>query len=633
MEIVARCLILYLLITFGSIGISSKTNKKIEKSIPIYMCLVILTLYVFGIFNFLKIGFYFVCFLSIILGIIGIKKQKTKIVDLVATPGFAFFSIVYFVLMITTYNKQLVDWDHFTYRSLNAKIMYYTDTMVKGYDYFYPPAATLIEYFFMNVIGMYRQGIEAFAMQIFGISLLLPMFDNVRPKKHAKIAKISVALIIICIPAVFINLIFYESAYQDATLGLLLGYILYMFFSNSSLKYKILSIGLAMSILVLTKPSGIGIAAILIAIFIIYEFFNNRYILKRKTKALLKNKNLIIIIAITLIVLTIFASWKIVQKVYEKDNKVSQIRQTELRVEEQAKSPIEYVYKSIITTILGKSEENNDAANSNGDLIYALYRTYGLYTPIKLSLAATSILFIIAYAYYYYKIKDEKFKFQSIAIVIGLVLYILFLQLSYLLKFSKEEMIGHNGIDRYYATFLLGMLYYIYAVVIHNLNKKEYEAKKYFAILLIILLITPLNSVSNVTITSGIYNINSTQYINSAKNIAEEINEYVQEDSKIITISQTEDTKLFNIMLKYYLYPEYNANVINNVGDNNIEYIKKLSETSDYIYIFSKDDKLNKILNKIFSNIEKVENNTLYKIQNNNGNMSLIKQKHIDEII
>lgn len=631
MNVVWGYFILYLIIIFGSIFISSITNKKIEKSIAINMCIIILTLYLFGALGHLQLGVYFVSIASIILGIIGIRKQKKNIFKLVLTPGFAFFSIVYFVLMLTTYNKQLVDWDHFSYRSFNAKYMYYTNSMIKDYEFFYPPASTLIEYFFMKIIGVYRQGIEAFAIQLLGISLLLPMDENI---KKSKVAKIAVGVIIICIPAVLTNLVFYESAYIDATLGLILGYSLYTYFTEKSYIYRILAVGIPISVSAIMKPFGIVLVAVFILILVIYEFLQNKYVLKKKFRNLLKSKELKTILVIAIMIVLVFVSWDVVQKLNAKQRKAATITgANQNRVTEEGKGPIEYIVDSVITTVFGKYQENNDAADSNRGLIEALYKVYGIYTPLKLSLASTSILFIIAYVYYYYKIKDENFKFQTAAVVIGLILYMGLLQVAYITKFSTVEMLGHNGIDRYYATYLLGMLYLIFAVVINNLKKKQNSSKSYTLLLVTILLITPLQSICDATITSGIYNINSIEYINSAKNIADKINEYVEDDAQIITIAQTNETTLYNIMLKYYLYPDHNAKVFSSVGEDKIEKIKETLEDSDYIYIFSKDENLNKVLKTIF-NIEEVKNKTLYKIEyQNNGQASLVEQQYIDEII
>ena len=128
-------------------------------------------MYIFGLFEGLKYGVWFVVITSIALGIYAIIKDKKNIKEKIFTSGFTFFSIVFFILMLTSIQKDLVDYDHFFYRSINEKIMYYNDTMGKGFIRIYQPAVNLIGYFFMKVIGVYIHGVEAVSMQMFGFSI------------------------------------------------------------------------------------------------------------------------------------------------------------------------------------------------------------------------------------------------------------------------------------------------------------------------------------------------------------------------------------------------------------------------------------------------------------------------------
>lgn len=626
MTIILGFLMIYITIISGSMFISSILNKKIETTIAINIGIIILALYLFGAFNLLLQGLYIIVAINIILGIIAIIMKKKKILELILTPGFTFFSIMYFILMVTNFNKALIHWDQFSYRSLNVKMMFYNNSMIAEYARIYPPATTLLEYFFLRPIGIYIQGIEAFAMQIFGITLLLPMYENV---KKSKLANIVIGLTIIFLPAVFTSLLFYQSSYPDATLGLLLGYILYLYFTESNIKYKTIAISIATAVLVLTKPSGIAIALIIIAMLAIYEILKNKYYKKENIKKIISNKNIKIIVVIIISAILIFISWKIVLKIYTE----SPIGTDQSRVGE---SSTKYIGNSLLTTILGKYEDNNDAADSNGSFIPAIYNVKGFSFPVQMSLAITSIVIIIGYICYYYKTNNRDLKYQTIVVIVGLILYMVFLQLSYLLKFVTFEMLGHNGIDRYFPTYLLGMLYVLIAIVIKNLSKKEYIAKDYIIIMVIMLLITPIQSVCQATITSGIYNINSIEYINNSKNIADKIDEYIEDESKIITISQIQDTRLYNIMLKYYLYPNHDAKILENITQESIEKIEETikSEEYQYIYIYSTDTELTNILKNIFNNLENIKEKTLYKIEYINENdIQLIEQVYIDEKI
>lgn len=615
---------IYITIVFGSIFLSSILNKKIETTIAINIGIIILALYLFGALNLLQQGLYIIIAINIILGIIAIIIKKKKILELILTPGFTFFSIMYFILMVTNFNKALIHWDQFSYRSLNTKMMFYNNSMMAEYARIYPPATTLLEYFFLRPIGIYIQGIEAFAMQIFGIALLLPMYENI---KKLKLANIVIGLTIIFLPAVFTNLVFYQSSYPDATLGLLLGYILYLYFTESNIKYKTIAIAIATAVLVLTKPSGIAIALIIIAILAIYEILKNKYYKKENIKKIISNENIKIIAVIIISAILIFISWKIILKVYN----INSGRAYQSRVGE---SSINYIGNSVLTTIFGKYEYNNDAADSNGSFIPTIYKVKGFTFPIQMSLAITSIVIIIGYICYYYKTNNRDFKYQTIVVIVGLILYMTFLQLSYLLKFVTFEMLGHNGIDRYFPTYLLGMLYLLIAIVIKNLSKKEYIAKDYIIIMAIMLLITPIQSVCEATITSGIYNINSQEQVNYAKNRADAIDKYVEDNSKIITISQKKEEESYNIMLRYYLYPNHQVNILSNLEIEKEELLKDSinSKEYQYIYVFWKDENLEGMFKNIFNNDYELKDETLYKIEYiDEHNIRLIEQIYIDE--
>ena len=238
LTVLLRYILLYLVIISGSIFIANKANKKIEKCIAPNIAIIIIALYIFGIFEIIKYGVWIIAWINIILGLYTIINNKNKLKEKILTPGFIFFNIIFFILMITTYNKNLVDYDHYFYRSFNTKVIYYTDCISKGFEALYPPSINLLEYFFMKIIGEYAQGIEAFAVQIFGFSLLIPLFDR---NKNTKFINTVISIAIICVPAILANLIFYESAYPDALLGLIIGYSIYMLYTEKNNKFKIRS--------------------------------------------------------------------------------------------------------------------------------------------------------------------------------------------------------------------------------------------------------------------------------------------------------------------------------------------------------------------------------------------------------
>ncbi len=622
--ILLRFILLYASVIGGSMFIAYKANKKIENCIVMNFGLIIVALYIFGLFEGLKYGVWVVAILNIILGIYTIIKNwknKENFKEIILTPGFMFFSIVFFILMIVSYNKNLVDYDHFFYRSFNTKVLYTTDCMSKGYGSLYTPATNLIEYFFMKVIGIYLQGIEAFAVQILGFSLLIPLFDK---NKKSKFIDMIISILIICIPAIFKNLVFYESAYPDALLGLIIGYCMYMLVFEKNNKFKLISTAVLLSVCTITKPIGFFISGIIIAMYLIIELLNN----KENIKKFAKSKELKNIIILIFVVVLMFSSWEIFKKINNKYNEGVRT-QNASRVEG---NPILYALKSIATTTFGYYEENHDAADSNNDLIPKLYSIEAVRTPIRITLYGIIVIIVVSSLVIYKNVIEEKNKkeFAHIvtSLIIGLILYILLLQLSYIIKFSTSEMLGHNGLDRYLPTFLLAMLYVIIAITIKNMQQREFRKINYIILVAIILAFTPLQSIANVSITSGISNIDSIEYCNNGRIPAKEINEKIEKDARVISLSGDNKTDIFNWMIKYYLYPDHNVDVYNNVTEKTIENIEKKILNNDEIYyicLISTSDELNELINNKFNIDLELEEETLLKVQKEENKLELTK--------
>ena len=105
MEIITtllRYILLYIAIISGSIFMADKANKKIEKCIGPNIIITILVLYIFGIFELLKYGVWVIVIVNVILGLYTLIKnirKKQNLKEKILTPGFAFWTIAFFVLL------------------------------------------------------------------------------------------------------------------------------------------------------------------------------------------------------------------------------------------------------------------------------------------------------------------------------------------------------------------------------------------------------------------------------------------------------------------------------------------------------------------------------------------------------
>lgn len=292
----------------GSIFLADKFQKKIENCFLLTFLFTMLGLYVASFFNLLEASVWAIAIFWILLGIRTLWKHRKK-EDMffrkqVATTAFLLFTILFFAFLTFDFTKMLTNWDQYSNWSMLAKNAFYNDTWIADIGVQYPPVPTALQYFFMKIAGEYRQGIEIFAMQMLTFSCLLPLLEGT---KEQKISKIAISIIILCIPAIFIMMNFYDSSYPDVLMGVLLGFILTTYLLEEDKKYQKVVLALSFSILTLIKPTGVFVAIIAVVMFVLYEIFSNKS--KHSFKKIITSSRIKWCIVFLFIILVTYASW------------------------------------------------------------------------------------------------------------------------------------------------------------------------------------------------------------------------------------------------------------------------------------------------------------------------------------
>lgn len=606
-RIIIGYIMLYFVIMLGSTFISYKTKKSLSSSISIDILTNIAVLYVFGIFNILLIGVITTTVVSIILGIYALvkmnKTQRNTLVDF----GTIFFSIVYFVLSITTYERISNIWDEFTCWSLFTKKMFITNIYETDC---YPPVPTIWQYYCCKLIGNYTQGIEMFGLYIFSFSLSLPLF-NIK-KEKSLIYNLALSVIIICLPGIFSETYFYEAPYADAILGLLLGYIFVERIFNTKYKYSLL---VALFVLALTKGTGFYIAITTLICFFEYDAIKQ---IRNKEK--IDKKKCISKIIIFLLILSSLASWNIYKNLnITREDNINIISESKLD-----ETGIKKFITSFFTASMKTTSSSLMADMIQDNLITMLIKGSLINSYIQLSIGGFTLLLAFGFVLLYKK--NNKAKNVAIYTFGGLILYIGFLQLAYFTKFNMQEALTHNSFSRYMSSYYIAMVMAFVALVI---DSKSVDYKRDISVLMIIILaLTPLKDIANITINSGFYNYKMKKELST---IIEETNKLKQEipaNSKIYVINQQlEDNKF-----KYYMLPENDVEMGvyfgNNFAENEKEQFENiLYNTYDYVYIRETDDYFNNNYQELFN--EKIEKKATYKVIKDNGKENL-KLERID---
>lgn len=606
-RIIIGYIMLYFVIMLGSTFISYKTKKSLSSSISIDILTNIAVLYVFGLFNILLIGVITTSVISILLGIYALVKMNKTQRDTLVDFGTIFFSIIYGIFAITTYERLSNMWDEFTCWSLFTKKMFITNIYETDC---YPPVPTIWQYYCCKLIGNYTQGIEMFGLYIFSFSLSLPLF-NIK-KEKSLIYNLALSVIIICLPGIFSETYFYEAPYADAILALLLGYIFVERIFNTKYKYSLL---VALFVLALTKGTGFYIAITTLICFFVYDVIKQ---IRNKEK--IDKKKCISKIIIFLLILSSLASWNIYKNLnITREDNINIISESKLD-----ETGIKKFITSFFTASMKTTSSSLMADMIQDNLITMLIKGSLINSYIQLSIGGFTLLLAFGFVLLYKK--NNKAKNVAIYTFGGLILYIGFLQLAYFTKFNMQEALTHNSFSRYMSSYYIAMVMAFVALVI---DSKSVDYKRDISVLMIIILaLTPLKDIANITINSGFYNYKMKKELST---IIEETNKLKQEipaNSKIYVINQQlEDNKF-----KYYMLPENDVEMGvyfgNNFAENEKEQFENiLYNTYDYVYIRETDDYFNNNYQELFN--EKIEKKATYKVIKDNGKENL-KLERID---
>ena len=165
------------------------------------------------------------------------------------------------------------------------------------------------------------------------------------------------------------------------------------------------------------------------------------------------------------------------------------------------------------------------------------------------------------------------------------------------------------------------MLILLVAIIIDN--DKEKGAVNIALFTILILAMTPLKDVANITINAGVYNRNMNKEISSVVEETNNLKKIVPNNTPIYIVNQQlEDNKF-----KYYMLPENDVTMGvyfgNNRAKNEKEQFKEvLYKYYDYVYIRANDDYFTKNYGELFNG--EIEEKQVYRvIKDNEKNIKL----------
>ena len=597
-------IIIYIIIITISIFLKRILKGKIEEVIPISTIGMTLLIYIAGLFDNLKAGVYTVILIFIIIGIYLLitqnrfkkKNEKIKLFKEIITPGFVVFTILYIIYVLISQNKIFTHYDEFSHWGTVVKNMYIYNNFGTNPESLlqyneYPPFAGVFEYIFLIIRGNYAESTVIVASKILYLSIIILIFRNITWKTDKKLI-IIYTLGIIFLPMVFYT-DFYDNILVDGLEGIFFAISLYSWYSIRNKKNRNIIVTCLLIALGLLKLSGIGLVILVLLIILI-----NTLIKKKNRKEILNV--LFIILFISVFILTWFI--KINLSGANKKWKMENINTENIQEIENNFAQKDIIEKFITTICFEK-----------------------VLTPINLTYIECSILLgalsIIVYKIQE-KVKRKKFLFYQVSLFIGIIIYTISLLLTYLFIIPEIESVQMASYERYIGTIFLGNTIFLFAIAT---NKKMKICKsKMIIILCIFTIICPFN---NILIRLTDNNDEIQKEILKRRYIGqiEEYKDKLTPSDKIYYFSNKGSEAKKKLYISRYLMMPFKIEN-KEIKIENEEKIKSMLKEEKYthIYLFELTGNAIELYKKMFPGTN-IKEKTMYKIENNNGQLELIE--------
>lgn len=637
----ASLLIFFIIISSGSVLSSAIYNKSYEDALPITVGFIILTLFLFGIFNLLSLGFIFILLLSLGCYCFSIyyvfhKKTIKQFANNLITPGFIIFSLFYCVLIVCNKGRVPSFYDEFTHWADIVKVMtqlntFGTNAVSDSLFASYPPGTALFLYFNQKLHLMFDSG-AAFsqwrmylAHQTIFVSFLLPFLKGFHFKQFL-FAIISASVLLIS-PLIFFGGYLYTGLLVDSLLGIIGGAALGMIFvtKDKDIFYK-LYIFFSTAILVLIKDAGIIFGAFIVFAYCIDELVSddNKLKLNRPSKANLSN-------------MVYSVSFLIVPKLLWSIH----VNLSGCKV--AFSNPVEL--KSLIKVLLFMDDSYRSTVFK---YFWSLFINNGvsLFTSgIKISYLSLTLL-MLAFTYYIYTLykNDSGIKLRTkkpilVISFVQLAMYIIGLcTVTYMFKFSVGEALGLASYDRYIKIGFLASWMLLMVMIIRLMLYWKDGTKRVCAIMLCILAMSPWINFAEFVSRETVYK--SQETMKSNIEFAEYMRRYIPADNSRIYFVGQETLGYEYISTRYLMRPNmYNDNFSWSIGEpfseedyatktiTADEWHRELMEKYDYVALYKINDYFIENFGDLFMDRDDIKEKGIYSVDKSSGKLILCNEE------
>lgn len=452
-------LIIVALIAIASVGVAHLLKVSLAAAIPTAIFTFILVPYVFGVFNLLFVGVLASVVLAIVAFVLAlIRGNKDGSVKQLFAGLVSPAAVIFWVLITVSYSltraMQFHSWDEFSHWGTVAKAFFIFDSL-SPYNpadlafRSYPPAVSIFQYFVNKVSFGWFEGNVFWAYQILIFAALVPFAAKLVWRKPLAVAIAGLAFLVT--PLMFFAA--YSQVYVDPILGVLFGYSFALVATSDLRTWATkLQLSVALAVLVLSKDSGLFLAAIVLVYYLVRQVQTRQFTLEN----LKRPTGLLAILAPVLPLVAANLSWSLLL--------------SSQKIEKAFSQPLQA--SSIF-----------DAFGGGGPAYFEQIRTnFGqafLSKPIGETLSSIAIIIIftlVLVAIFPLRIRDDESKLgftPAITLIVGGVLYTVGLMVLYFFRFGEYEAVNLASFSRYLGTYWAGVAVFITAMLVSAMGQKQ----------------------------------------------------------------------------------------------------------------------------------------------------------------
>lgn len=452
-------------------------KRKWEEVIGLSAATLISIMFLFGLFGRLEWGIttsYVLAIIGFILAVVIFNKKNRNVQDLYSN-GIVVFGIMFVLILLNNIDSRFARWDEFSHWGLAVKDMFYSNSFAKHFDStvmmkYYPPVATLMEYFFCYTNRLFSPSMVYVGFQTLGLCLLSAGLGICKNRKI--MVGITVWAILLFVPITFFYDV-YNSIYVDPLLAFGVAYVLICYYTDTISGFNFIRILGGLFLLTMTKDTGVVLAGVLTLVMLgdmLYrQWKEKQWDIKKIGLPILG----------TIFVCCVFFTWQIYLSI-PVEREASGIKQEQQVVETETEtmSVAGAVEKSrinvegIVDLFTGEAPDYRYQVIKN--YLTKIFNegtySFGIFSLsyMDLSIIMLAVTMLLSR---YWKSK-ELFTFGILTFIASLG-YCAFLLVAYLFSFSQGEALLVLSFSRYMGSCVCGIYIALLILIIMSANDKE----------------------------------------------------------------------------------------------------------------------------------------------------------------